>query len=105
MKSPTTLKEMQSLTRRVAALNRFPSRFIDRCKPFFKAIKRVQRDKWDEECERAFQVLKKYLTSLPLLSKLEEAEDLYIYLVVSEVAVSSTIIREELGARLPVFHN
>ena len=97
MKSPTTLKEIQSLTGRAAALNRFLLRSTDRCKPFFKAIKRVKRDKWDEECEKAFQDLKKYLTSPQLLSKPEAADDLYIYLAVSEVAMSSALIREELG--------
>ena len=105
MKSPTTLKEIQSLTGRAAALNRFLSRSTDRCKPFFKAIKRAQRDEWDEECEEAFQDLKKYLTSPPLLSKPEATEDLFACLTVSEVAISFTIIREELGARLPVFHS
>ena len=47
---------------------------------------------------------KKYLTSPLLLSKLEVAENLYIYLAVSEVAVSSTLIREELWAQLLVFY-
>ncbi|KAM2778465.1 hypothetical protein COP1_013842 [Malus domestica] len=94
MKSPTTLKEIQSLTGRAAALNRFLSRSTDQCKPFFKAIKRAQQDKWDEECEKAFQYLKKYLTSPPLLSKPKAAEDLYIYQVVSKVEVSSALIPE-----------
>ncbi|KAM1011456.1 hypothetical protein EV2_047844 [Malus domestica] len=104
MKSLTSLKEIQSLIGRVAAFNRFFLRFIDRCKPFFKAIKREQRDKWDVECEKAFQYLKKYLTLPPLLSKTEAAEDLYIYLVVSEEAVSSALMREELGAQLLVLY-
>ncbi|KAM2418087.1 hypothetical protein EV1_024660 [Malus domestica] len=104
MKSPTTLNEIQSLTRRAAALNRFLSRSTNQCKLFFKAIKRAQRDKWDEECEKAFQDLKKYLTSPLLLSKLEAAEDLYIYLAVSEVAVSSALIQKELEAQLLVFY-
>ncbi|KAM2323105.1 hypothetical protein ACFXTH_019702 [Malus domestica] len=104
MKSSTTLKEIQCLTGRAAALNRFLSRSIDQCKPFFKAIKRAQRDKWDEECEKAFQDLKKYFTSPLLLSKLEAAEDLYIYLAVFEVAVSFALIREKLRAQLPVFY-
>ena len=49
--------------------------------------------------------LKKYLTSPLILPKPGAAEDLYIYLAVLEVAISSIIIREELGARLPVFHS
>ena len=51
------------------------------------------------------QSLKKYLTSPLILPKPGAAEDLYIYLAVLEVAISSIIIREELGARLPVFHS
>ncbi|CAL9019173.1 unnamed protein product [Prunus brigantina] len=39
------------------------------CRPFFKALKKGQRDKWDPECEIAFQNLKTYLTSPPLLLK------------------------------------
>ncbi|CAL2268663.1 unnamed protein product [Prunus armeniaca] len=104
MKSPSTVKEIQSLTGRAAALNRFLSRSTDKCKPFFKALKKGQRDKWDEECEVAFQSLKAYLTSPPLLSKPVPGEDLFVYLAVSNSAVSSALIREELGAQHPVFY-
>ncbi|VVA40962.1 PREDICTED: Retrovirus-related Pol poly from transposon, partial [Prunus dulcis] len=101
MKSPATTKEIQSLTGRAAALNRFLSRSTDKCRPFFKALKKGHRDKWDDECEVAFQNLKTYLTSPPLLSKPIPGEDLYIYLAVSDSAVSSALIREELGAQHP----
>ncbi|CAL8136493.1 unnamed protein product [Prunus armeniaca] len=92
MKSPTTTKEIPSLTGRVAALNRFLSRSTDKCMPFFKALKKGHKDKWDDECEVAFQNLKTYLTSPPLLSKPIPGEDLYIYLAVSDSAVSSVPI-------------
>ncbi|KAM1394811.1 hypothetical protein ACFX2F_030813 [Malus domestica] len=68
------------------------------------AIKKAQKDKSDDECEKAFQDLKQYLTSPLLLSKPETAENLYIYLAVSKVAVSSALIREKLRAQLPVFY-
>ncbi|XP_070675247.1 uncharacterized protein [Malus domestica] len=61
----------------------------------------MQRDKWDNKCEKGFQDLKRYLTSPLLLSKLEVAEELYIYLAISNVALSSALIREELRAQLP----
>ncbi|CAL8168152.1 unnamed protein product [Prunus armeniaca] len=104
MKSPSTVKEIQSLMGRATALNWFLSRSTDKCKPFFKALKKGQRDKWDEECEVAFQSLKAYLTSPPLLSKPVPGEDLFMYLAVSNSAVSSALIREELGAQHPVFY-
>ncbi|KAI5343968.1 hypothetical protein L3X38_011845 [Prunus dulcis] len=104
MKSPATTNEIQSLTGRAAALNRFLSRSTDKCRPFFKALKKGHRDKWDDECEVAFQNLKTYLTSPPLLSKLIPGEDLYIYLAVSDSAVSSALIRKELGTQHLVFY-
>ncbi|XP_074360580.1 uncharacterized protein LOC141700792 [Apium graveolens] len=44
MKSPTNVKQVQSLTGRIAALNRFISKSSDRCKEFFKAIKLAGKD-------------------------------------------------------------
>ncbi|KAI5310959.1 hypothetical protein L3X38_045482 [Prunus dulcis] len=80
MKSPATTKEIQSLTGKAAALNRFFSRSTDKCRPFFKALKKGHKGKWDDECEVDFQNLKTYLISPPLLSKPIPGEDLHIYL-------------------------
>ena len=41
MSSPKTIKEVQSLTGRVAALNRFILKATDKCLPFFKTLKRA----------------------------------------------------------------
>ena len=52
MSFPKKVKEVQSLTRRVAALNRFISKVTDKCLPFFKTLKKAFV--WTEECEAAF---------------------------------------------------
>ena len=39
IKSPKTVKEVQSLTGKVAALNKFISRATNKCMPFFKVLK------------------------------------------------------------------
>ena len=41
MKSLQNIKEVQSLTGRVAALNRFVSKATDKCLPFFRVLKRA----------------------------------------------------------------
>ena len=41
MSSLRTTKEVQSLTRRVAALNRFISKATDKCLAFFKTLKKA----------------------------------------------------------------
>ena len=52
MTSPKTVKEVQKLIRRIAALNRFISKATDKCLPFFKTLK--QAFAWIDECEAAF---------------------------------------------------
>ena len=76
MASPRTVIEVQKLMGRVAALNRFVSRATDKCLPFFKTLK--QAFTWTDECEAAFQELKRYLSNLPLLSPSKEGEILQL---------------------------
>ena len=66
MEPPKNIKEVQSLTRRVVALNRFVLKATDKCFPFFKVLRKACE--WTDECQRAFQDLKDYLTTAPLLS-------------------------------------
>lgn len=39
MPSPKIVKEVQTLTRRIVAFNKFVSKATDRCLPFFKTLK------------------------------------------------------------------
>nr|XP_023887399.1 uncharacterized protein LOC111999501 [Quercus suber] len=102
MEPPKNIKEVQSLTGRVAALNRFVSKATDKCLPFFKILRKVFE--WTDDCQRAFQDLKQYLTTAPLLSPSVLGEELYLYLAVSPHAVSSALIREEGKVQKPVYY-
>ena len=93
MSSPKMVKEVESLTGRIAALNRFVSRATDKCLPSFKTLKQVYI--WTDECVAAFQELKCYLSNPPLLSPSKEGEDMFLYWVVSITAVSAALTREE----------
>ena len=76
-------------------LNQFISKFANRCHSFYLLLKKWKGFQWDEECERAFQDLKKYLTRAPMLTALEPREDLYMYLSVSEHAISAVLLRDQ----------
>ena len=95
MRSLSMTKEVQSLTRKVAALNRFISKATDKCPPFFDSLKCNKRFLWDDKCEQVFKALKEYLGRPPLLSKLVDGEPLFLYQVVSKYRVSRALIREE----------
>jgi len=101
MQSPQTTKQLQQLTGRIAALNRFISRSTDKCLPFFKILRKAFE--WSTECEEAFGKLKEYLINPLLLSRPNEGEILYLYLAVSPSAVSSTLVREDSGVQKLVY--
>ena len=51
MEPPKNIKEAQSLTRQFATLNRFVSKAIDKCLPFFKVLKKAFE--WTDKCQKA----------------------------------------------------
>ncbi|XP_031111906.1 uncharacterized protein LOC116015878 [Ipomoea triloba] len=104
MQPPGTLKELQRLTGRLAALNRFLSKSADRALPFFEAMKKREGFRWTEECQKSFDELKDYLQTPPLLSTSKEGEVLFLYLAASQKAVSSVLIREEERVQHPVYY-
>ena len=90
---PKNIKEVQSLNDKIATLNRFISRAIDKCLPFLRTLKKSFE--WTTECQQAFEDLKAYLSSLPLLSPSMPREELLIYLAVSPATVSAALIKKE----------
>ena len=101
LEPPRTVKEVQSLNGKVAALNRFVSRATDRCLPFFHTLRKSFE--WSDECQTTFNDLKAYLLSPPLLSPFKLGEEFYLYLAVSQAAVSAALVREEDGYQRSVY--
>ena len=88
MSSPRNIHEVQQLT----SLNRFVSKSVDKCLPFFKILRKNKAFEWMDESEVAFQQLKEYLGSPPLLTVLIMGEELILYLFVSQTAVNVVLI-------------
>jgi len=86
MEPSKNIKDVQSLTRQVTALNRFVSKATDKCLPFFKVLRKAFE--WANKCQQAFKDLKAYLALTPLLSLFKPGEELYLYQAVSPHAVS-----------------
>ena len=101
LEPPRTVKEVQSLNGKIAALNRFVSRATDKCLPFFRTLRKSFE--WTDECQTTFNNLKAYLSSPPLLNPSKIGEELYLYLAVSQAAVSAALVREEDRSQRPVY--
>ncbi|XP_027168007.1 uncharacterized protein LOC113767998 [Coffea eugenioides] len=104
MAPPRSVKEVQRLTGRMAALNRFLSRSAVRGLPFFRVLKAPKDFHWTEECQKAFIDLKTYLAELPSLTAPEPGETLFLYLSTCNEAVSAVLVREDGGAQRPVYY-
>ena len=90
---PTNIKELQCLTSRLVALGRFIVRFTDKLQHFFLTLKGANTFYWTDECKQTFEAVKRYLIEPPLLNNLKSDKELYMYLIVSDCAVSVVMFR------------
>ncbi|GJS90647.1 reverse transcriptase domain-containing protein [Tanacetum coccineum] len=106
-KSSKTLKEMQSLSGKLAALNRFLSRSAERALPFFETLKNITKEnkedyRWTKDAERAFQEMKRLIIELPTPTTPVPKETLCVYLVASKDAVSGVLMADREGKQTPI---
>jgi hypothetical protein len=78
MQPPTHIKDVQKLTWCLTALSQFISRLAEWALPFFKLLQISEPFVWTEDAEEAFQELKTYLTSPPVMVAPEPGEPLLL---------------------------
>ncbi|GJR66777.1 reverse transcriptase domain-containing protein [Tanacetum coccineum] len=82
LQSPKCLKDMQKLNEKLASSNRFLAKSAKKSLPFFKTLKKCIKKSdflWTEEVEAAFRQIKKHIAKLPMLTALDEQEELIVY--------------------------
>lgn len=94
MEPPKKVKDVQKLTRCMAALSRFISRLGEKGLPFFQLLKASEKFVWSEEADAAFTQLKQFLTSPLVLTAPREDETLLLYIVATNRVVSITMVVE-----------
>nr|GEU93891.1 protein NYNRIN-like [Tanacetum cinerariifolium] len=107
MWSPKMLKEMQSLSGKLKALNRFLAGYVKRSLSFFETLKNIMKDNKDDfrrtkDTERALQEMKKLIMHLPSLTTPKPKDILYVYLVASQDVVSGVFLAEREGKQTPI---
>ena len=99
MEPPKNIKDVQSLTGRVAALNRFVSKAIDKCLPFFRILRKAFE--WTDECQRAFEDLSHFN---PTTEPVQTRRRVVSLLSSVSHAISSALIREEGKIQKPTYY-
>ncbi|XP_027345697.1 uncharacterized protein LOC113857730 [Abrus precatorius] len=94
MTSPWNIKEVQRLDGQIAALARFLPIMVERSWPFIDLLKKSQKFSWSDECEEAFLQYKIMLATSHILTKPKPEQDMIVYLVVSDNAISSVLLQE-----------
>ncbi|GKC22084.1 reverse transcriptase domain-containing protein [Tanacetum coccineum] len=107
MPSPSNLKQMQRLSCKIAALNRFLSKAAERALPCLDTLKKCTNKKdfhWTTEAEEAFQKMKKLTAELPTLTAPKKEEELMVYLSAANKAVSTVLLVERDGRQAPIHY-
>jgi hypothetical protein len=86
---PARIKDVQKLAGCLAALSRFISRLVERAFPFFKLLSKSGPFVWTNDAEEAFQELRRYLTSPPVMMAPEPGEPILLYIAATSEVVSS----------------
>jgi hypothetical protein len=95
MAPPQSTKDIQRRTGRLAALNRFISRSVERSLPFLKTLRGAKDFTWGIEQAAAFKSLKKYLSDLATLTSPDPGLPMLLYITASPSAVSAALVQEK----------
>jgi ribonuclease HI len=110
MQPPKTLRHVQQLMGRLAALSRFISKLGEKALPFYRLHQKTDNFKWTEEAQAAFDDLKRRLSTSPVLVTPREKEPILLYIAAINQVVSSVLVVEraedgkEHGVQRPVYY-
>ncbi|XP_073121627.1 uncharacterized protein [Henckelia pumila] len=104
MALPKSIRDVQRLRGRIAALSRFISRSVHRSYDFFRVLRKAGKFEWNKQCEKDFAELKDHLADLPILVKPSPRERLCVYLSTTNHVVSLVLVKQEGTDRQPVYY-
>jgi hypothetical protein len=83
MPPPKTEKEIRGLLGRLQYISRFIARLTPICEPIFKLLRKNAQIEWNEDCQQAFDKIKKMLIRPPILVPPTPGRPLFLYLSVT----------------------
>jgi hypothetical protein len=95
MASLQSIKDIQRLTGRLAALNRFISKSAERSLPFLKTLRGAKDFVWGPEQAATFESLKQHMSDLATLTSPDPTLPLLLYIAASHRAISAALVQEK----------
>jgi len=99
MPAPKTEKEVRSFLGRLNYIARFISQLTVTCEPIFRLLRKKNPGVWDNDCQEAFDKIKRYLQNPPLLVPPTPGRPLILYLTVTETAMGCVLGQHDESGR------
>src|SRR5262249_27090368 len=102
---PKNIKELRGPIGRLKFVHRFISQHSRKCRPLFKLLKGGVKFEWNENCHKAFEELKTYLASPPILSPPTLGKPLLLYVSVIDDSIGAVLAQhDENGKERAVYY-
>jgi hypothetical protein len=95
MTLPQLARDVQRLTGRLVALNRFISKSAERSLPFLKTLRDTKDFAWGPEQAAAFASLKQHMSELAILTSPNPSLPLLLYVAASPHVDSAALVQEQ----------
>ena len=76
-------------------MRRFISQHSQRCRPFYELLKGGALFEWNDKCQQAFDGLKKYLSSPPVLKPPIPEKPLILYVSVIDDSIGAVLFQHD----------
>ncbi|RVX02436.1 Retrovirus-related Pol polyprotein from transposon 17.6, partial [Vitis vinifera] len=105
MPVPRTEKEIRGFLGRLQYISRFIARLTDICEPIFRLLRKNQPTVWNDDCQLAFERIKEYLLSPPVLVPPMLGRPLLLYLSVSDMALGCMLAQlDDSGKERAIYY-
>ncbi|RDX67113.1 Retrovirus-related Pol polyprotein from transposon 17.6, partial [Mucuna pruriens] len=96
---PRTEIEVRGFLGRVNYIARFISQLTTTCSPIFKLLQKSQKMEWNQECQEAFEKVKEYLETPPVLIPVMPGKPLILYLIVLEESMGYVLRQQDASGK------
>ena len=105
MPVPKVEKDMRGFIGKLQYISRFIAKLTMICDLVFKLLRKNQLIEWNEECQKAFEKIKEYLITLPVLKPPRQDRPLILYLDLEENVMGAMLAQEgPKGAEHAVYY-
>ena len=95
MSPPKNEKEKRGFLGRLQYISRFIAKLTSTYEPIFKLLRKNEPHTWNDECQKAFELIKEYLLRPHILVPPQHGKPLLLYLSIIGDAVGSMVAQED----------